>query len=1291
MPHPYGVQRKVGAEPRHLFCGALLLTAALCAFGLPATAFAGTPIFQSAFGPDGTTATHFGAPGAIGIDETSHDVYVADYSTGKVDKFDQVGAPTNFSALGNNEITGFSFPEGEGVNQIAVNQSTHDFYVLESHPQVPEGSPPSTPFSKVKAYHADGTPAKFTAIAGEPTALTGFPEATGLAVDSSGDIYVADFPHAKGVEVFKPDGEPLTSFKLPNPLKEFPCNIAVGSAGAVYVSLYPELSQGIDAFIPSQFPVTASTTWSESAASPIDSNETLSLAVDPVTNQLFAGEVTGIAQYEDTGLQLSEFGLFAHSEGIAVDGSTGTVYATDLQDQRQVEIFAQTPPVPPTIDSTYFTDATATEADLRAKVNPNGSRVHYRFQYVTQAAFAATGFAGAAETGEGTLPAASTDQIAAAHIGGLAPDTTYQFRLLAESEGGSQITAEPAPALTTFPTPPPGLPDGRAYEMVSPPQKLGEVLPPEPVSKGSCPFECLPGTNLQLMPMQPSPDGDAVVFTGQPFFAGLSSPPNEYLAGRTADGWTTQSISPLLSYKGTGRGYLAFSADLRRAVLYQEGRPGLPGLSPQAPSDAEGQAFSNLYLRQADGTLVPLVSEAPPHRSASMPATKFQILYGAANAGAGGAESFKHVVFAADDALTAAVPGTAPPAPDLGWKERCQFPSEHCDLYEWVEGAGLRLVSVLPGNAGASSAPVLGSGVMLSKTPTNEGPSVQGAVSDDGRRVFWSDETSGKLYVRVDGARTLEVPTPETCKETEFKSTPEERPCFLAASSSGETVLLSNGRLDELNEAETAYEAGKDLTAGLGGFEGILGGARDLSRIYFVDKAVMTKGTGDLSEGSKVITNLIAATGTAKLTANSPTVTGLTTTVGQFIVGQPISGAGIPPGTTILNVSGSILTLSANATASGSSVAISSAGPLPFAVGQTIAAPGIPPETTVVAAGAGTLEISAAATATKNGAALSAGVPLAAGEKNSEGATPTLSGLNLYAWDQGTTTFIGTLLKGDNETSLSSVSAYGDWRTWESGRTAQVSPDGRYLAFMSEAPLTGYDNQARQGAQCLGVTKCFEVFEYDAAAGTLTCASCNPSGELPLGEAKLSLIRPDSAGFAPLPAPGNLAPQGHGRLFFESADVLSPHDSNGRVFDVYEWEPAGIGSCARAAGCVYLISSGHAANDSLFVNSTPSGDDAFFITRQKLLPQDQDDLLDLYDARVGGGFEESGTAPCAGEACKGPPSEQPPLPTAGSASFAGPGNLKPKKQKKHHKNKHRQKTHKQRHNNRHHGDRGGSR
>jgi hypothetical protein len=283
---------------------------------------------------------------------------------------------------------------------------------------------------------------------------------------------------------------------------------------------------------------------------------------------------------------------------------------------------------------------------------------------------------------------------------------------------------------------------------------------------------------------------------------------------------------------------------------------------------------------------------------------------------------------------------------------------------------------------------------------------------------------------------------------------------------------------------------------------------------------------------------------------------------------------------------------------------------------------------------------------------------LTGGEENDNGEVAEAGDFNLYYHGDGATRFIGGLHFADNFL-LGFLGTYGAWHASAGARTAQVSPGGRYLAFMSEAPLTGYDNRSRGNYKlCPLGTSCQEVFQYDAVTGELACPSCNPSGVRPLGRSNLSLIS-NRPSFAPLPQPNNLVPDRQGTIFFESQDVLSPRDSNGRIEDVYEWEPDGVGGCNRPDGCTYLVSSGHSANDSMFMNATPSGSDVFFITREQLLPQDKDERLDLYDARVGGGIPTVGTAPCGPEACKGPLAVPPVAPSAGSAEFRGPGNPRP--------------------------------
>ncbi len=149
-----------------------------------------------------------------------------------------------------------------------------------------------------------------------------------------------------------------------------------------------------------------------------------------------------------------------------------------------------------------------------------------------------------------------------------------------------------------------------------------------------------------------------------------------------------------------------------------------------------------------------------------------------------------------------------------------------------------------------------------------------------------------------------------------------------------------------------------------------------------------------------------------------------------------------------------------------------------------------------------------------------------------------------------------------------------------------------------------------------------------------------------------------------------------GRLYFDSRDSLVPADTNDGVEDVYQYEPQGVGTCTRAAGCTALISAGTGTADSNFLTIDPSGKNVFFTTRDQLTLRDKDQLIDLYDAREGGGLAaetEVARTECQGEACQ-PPVAAPNDPTPGSSSFEGAGNVKEEaKAKKHAKKKHAKK------------------
>jgi len=217
------------------------------------------------------------------------------------------------------------------------------------------------------------------------------------------------------------------------------------------------------------------------------------------------------------------------------------------------------------------------------------------------------------------------------------------------------------------------------------------------------------------------------------------------------------------------------------------------------------------------------------------------------------------------------------------------------------------------------------------------------------------------------------------------------------------------------------------------------------------------------------------------------------------------------------------------------------------------------------------------------------------------------------------------------------------------------------VLFASRARLASYNN-AGQG----------ELYLYDAASGGLACVSCNPSGAPAISEAHLA------GNLLTTGIPGrnafltrNLSDDGS-RVFFQTQEALLPQDKNGQI-DVYEWEREGAGGaygCTRSSasfsessgGCLYPISTGESASPSYFGDASASGNDVFFFTSQPLVGQDQDQLIDLYDARVNGGVAAQNASPpppCEGEACRGTESSAPAFGAPSSTTLAGVGNLAP--------------------------------
>lgn len=307
---------------------------------------------------------------------------------------------------------------------------------------------------------------------------------------------------------------------------------------------------------------------------------------------------------------------------------------------------------------------------------------------------------------------------------------------------------------------------------------------------------------------------------------------------------------------------------------------------------------------------------------------------------------------------------------------------------------------------------------------------------------------------------------------------------------------------------------------------------------------------------------------------------------------------------------------------------------------------------------------------------------LATNENAASGEKATPGAQNLYVLH-----FDGSVWTSSFIASLSDEDVQNQNRI----RTARVSPDGRYLAFMSNRSLTGYDSRDANSGE-----RDEEVFLY-AAEGRprLVCASCNPTGTRPVGVLESGAPRLPVQNIVDSPGSwthswlaANVPTQedfglgqaryqprylsDSGRLFFNSIDALAPEDVNGQ-WDVYQYEPPGVGSCtsgspgfdSKADGCVNLISSGRSSQETAFLGASESGGDVFFLTTGRLTSQDEDEQFDVYDAH------ECSLSPCiapptpatpvtctSGETCRPSPSAgQPVFGPLASQAPAGEGNL----------------------------------
>jgi streptogramin lyase len=321
VPPVKGLLRRESGSFRHrrIRCAfpALVLVAILALVATPALA-AQTHPFITSFDGSATGTSPLSKPSGIAVDQSSANVFLADGGSNNVlDVFGPEGeVPSGIASP--YRIEGFAFnnePSGVAVDNSATSASKGDLYVAD------------VAHSLVKEFALNPISEEYEPI-GELSASPGFGEPLGVAVDSHGNVFVADYGSESVVE-FDPAGTEIGRVDVSASVRH-PSSVALDSAGDLFVQGY---SNGIVAKYAANGsgeiePGTIPTQILAGGASGV--------AVDPSTGELFVAIGNHVAQYdaattaENPAPEL-EFGSeeLGAAGRVAVNAETHDIYVSD--------------------------------------------------------------------------------------------------------------------------------------------------------------------------------------------------------------------------------------------------------------------------------------------------------------------------------------------------------------------------------------------------------------------------------------------------------------------------------------------------------------------------------------------------------------------------------------------------------------------------------------------------------------------------------------------------------------------------------------------------------------------------------------------------------------------------------------------------------------------------------------------------------------------------------------------------------------------------------------------------
>lgn len=1277
------------------------------------------PYTGVAFGPDGVGGTaSFEGVRSIAVDPGSGDVYVYDAGAGKVYRFDSAGAPVSFSATGTNAIEGVGGSAGGAEYQIAL---------------APAGSPAGTAGNIYVANNGNALHV-YSAAGTEIAVLDQGGETCGAATDPSGNFYAGVY--GETINKYTPSANPPTETdKVDTGTAEAVglCNIAADGLGNFYAANY-----GGNGLYKLEGLSDTSPTLIDSSAS--------TMGIAPGSNDLYANRGGEVLQYDSSGTLIGTFGgsdLF-EARGVAVNSGATKIY---VGNRTKVMVFGPLDTVPDavteTADAIKRTSATL-HGSVGAAGGPDATCV---FQYVTELAFNFTRFEGASEAPcdpAGPFTGSSTTAVSAT-VTGLSFKTDYVFRLVGTSSngsyGGAALDFKTLGAVNVQTDPASGITTSEAT--------LNGTVNPEGIELEECFFEyrnLVFGSSFEKAPCAESPaeigagEGPVSVHLDLTGLVGGG----EYqfrLVGRNELGTSSGSndefrtLGPGVIKESIGE--VSETGATFKATINPNGSATSFVFEYVTQAEFEANGYATATSVPAGGESIGAgndrvevsaeVDDLAPHT-----AYRFRAV----------ATSVEGVTEGAGISFTTRAPAvTLGPCPNDGFRSGYGALLPDCRAYERATPAdkgGLDvegipdLLGVAEDGSGVSFSTTAGSGTPAGGGGRQEVTTLLSSRVGDawgtqrllppeslGEKAQYLGSSPNMRYALVEAGTFTKsgLYLIDTADESVTEVVPTQTELGVGEAFAYNAISADGSRLFFESRVQLTPEAVAsvpnlymwDRASGEVSSVGILpqdeGGEGPPSGSL---GAAYAWGSGETWTGGGTERQYVEAIHAA--TADGDQIFFTAGETGQLYLRSGLAGPS--PSTTRV---------------SAPEAGVSDPnGPLPAAFQEATpdGAHGFFISSEKLTADASTGEFDGGKDLYRYDRASDSLVDVTAGlesPENPNGAqvqgllgasadgssgyfaargklTPeaTAGDNNIYRFEEGSGGSFQLTFVGEGGASNWAYSTYpgGSILPDSTGKTSRVSP----------------------GAEALVYTAGGQLFVYRAAAGEAICVSCDPGGTPSIGDVELTATFLNNSFFVfPFAAPasrlpGNLSADGS-RVFFQTPNGLLSEDTNGspkcnylvenparplylpKCVDVYEWEAVGApgGSCTKVefnGGCLYLLSTGKSENSSYFLGASRDGRSAFIATTSQLVPGDRDQLYDIYDAREGGGLASQQfvpTAPCEGQACWGSGTVAPASQTAGSASFQGPGNVKPKKHKKHKKHCHKGKRKCHKHKKNHHG------